>query len=314
MRHDFQITAPDAGRRLDRWLGAALGGVSFSVVRRLLRQKKVRRNGKRARAEDVLAAGDEIVVHHASDASSDGIKAVEADTRIYSGAAIEVLLEDPEFVFLAKPAGVSCSDDGLDTLALALWLREHFAEDIAERRVRPEPCHRLDRGTTGIVVAALTAHAHELFRQASQSNRVQKLYEVAVWGEPPAPTWNCTAALRRRDRARGDQARMIAAAAQPDAQSADTRFRALACANRRTLLAATLRTGRTHQIRAHCLIEGLPVIHDPRYGRPGEEGGDGPMLHARSLTLELEDRSLEVQCPWPQRRARWLRDWSLLVG
>jgi 23S rRNA pseudouridine955/2504/2580 synthase len=314
MRHEFKITAPDAGRRLDRWLPSALGAVSFSVVRRLLRQKKVRRNGNRARAEDILVTGDDIVVHLRTDTAKLEAAPADEDTRIYSGAAIEVLLEDPEFVFLAKPAGVSCSDDGLDTHALALWLREHFAEDIAEQRVRPEPCHRLDRGTTGIVVVALTAHAHELFRRASQSNRVRKLYEVAVWGEPPAPTWNCTAPLRRRDRARGDQARMIAATAQPDAQSADTRFSALACANRRTLLAATLGTGRTHQIRAHCLIEGLPVIHDPRYGRLGDDGGDGPMLHARSLTLELEDRSLEAQCPWPQLRARWLRDWSLLIG
>ncbi len=64
MRHEFHITPSDAGRRLDRWLSTALGDEPFSVVRRLLRKKKVRRNGLRARPDELLEAGDEIVVHH----------------------------------------------------------------------------------------------------------------------------------------------------------------------------------------------------------------------------------------------------------
>ncbi len=190
-----------------------------------------------------------------------------------------------------------------------------MGEAIESGEVRPEPCHRLDRHTTGILVVGLTAQAQELFRQALAEGRVRKVYEVVVWGYAPAPQWDCRIPLVRRDTTRRDRPRMVAAPAdRKGALTAHTRFTALSCADHRSRLRAELVTGRTHQVRAHCLAEGLPVVGDPRYGRPGDATGDGQFLHAQSLRISLPDRSIEVECPWPTHRARWLRQWSLLQG
>lgn len=318
MRHEFPVTAPDAGRRLDRFVQVALGGVPASLVQRLLRQKKVRVNEARGRADLRLRAGDVVVVHHVA-------RAVEASSlggvpRAYTGPPIEVLASSDDFLFVHKPAGVSCSDDGWDTAVLALWLAEHLRERIARDEVRPEPCHRLDRGTTGIVAVALTVAAFERFRAALESGAVHKEYEVAVWGAPERQQWVCELPLLRRKRARADEQRVVVAA-DGDLESglawtAVTEFEVLVRGPWATLLRARPRTGRTHQIRAHCFASGLPVVGDPRYGDPrhstsAEHEPQHQLLHARRLHLDDVHGSIHVEASWPTAEAEVLRSLGL---
>lgn len=313
MKHEIRVSEADAGRRLDRWLQSALPDLGFTAIRRLLRKRKVRRNGVRAHGDEVLQAGDLVVLHAPPTGSAPA--PVTQDARSYRGPDVEVLEEDDDFLFVLKPATVACSDDGQDERALQLWLRERYGDAIAAGTLRPEPCHRLDRGTTGVLAIAKKARGHESFRQALQAERVEKVYEVAVWGSPPGPRWSCRVPLRRQAQVARDRPRVVAAEpGSPEAMPARTDFIALRASGPRTLLRATLHSGRTHQIRAHCLIEGLAVVHDPRYGRPDDEAGDGPMLHARELHLHLPDRRIHVQAPWPSPRSRWLHEWGLVLG
>lgn len=302
MRREFRITEADADRRLDRWLQGALGDAPFSLVRRLLRQKDVKVNGGRGRPETRLHAGDVVVVHHQFRDSP----AFEPPRSMgpYEGPPIGVLHRDDDFVYVDKPPRVSCSDDPDDTATLPRWLTENFAAEITRGEVRPEPCHRLDRGTSGIVVVSLRARAHERFRRALQAGSVEKTYEVAVEGRPSSDVWTCELPLRRLDRARRDGPRVVAAeVGESGAQAARTKFRVLRASASHVLLEACPLTGRTHQIRAHCQAQGLPVVGDLRYGPPSaDESGDGQLLHARRLRVADVENAPEVVSDWPASR------------
>jgi 23S rRNA pseudouridine955/2504/2580 synthase len=298
--HEFEVAPVDDGRRLDRYLEKLEGGLPGSLVRRFLRQRRVRVNGKRVRDGSLrLTGGDRIEVHAELQPPAEA-----TDDRRWSLDAPAVLHRDDEFLVVDKPAGVACSDDGTDPFALQIWLREFLADEIRDGRARPEPCHRLDRGTTGIVVIALTPTAFDRFRRALEQGRVRKVYQVAVRGVPGEDVFSCTASLERIRDAGPAEPRMIAG----NELTARTDFRVLRSAAGCTLLEARLHTGRTHQIRAHCRLLGLPVVGDPRYGDQGEPGHQ--MLHAAELALE-GDPGWSAVAPWPGKELGQLRSLGL---
>lgn len=300
MKHEFVVTAADADRRLDRFVASRFDQAPMGLVRRLLRQKKIKVNGTRPDAARRLQVGDVVVVHHV---------ARERETprapRAYDGPAIEILGERDDLLFVNKPAGVACSDDGDDPAALARWLEHALADRIARGEVRPEPCHRLDRDTTGVVAVALTAAAFDRFRRALEDAAVTKEYEAVVHGAPTGSSFTIDVPLVRRGDVRADAPRMVAG---DDGVPARTECAQLRRTDGLTLLRARPVTGRTHQIRAHLAIEGLPVVGDPRYGDTARDATvdapPGQLLHARRLGLE---GGTVIEAPWPADRAAWMR-------
>lgn len=319
MRHDFTVTPADAGRRLDRFVQAALGGVPGGLVQKLLRKGKVRVGGVKRPGSHRLAEGDEVVVHH-SPRPADRAPEPSRLPR-YDGPPIGVLLEDDHFLFVDKPAGVACSDDGRDAACLPAWLRQRWPAAFAAPGFHPEPAHRLDRGTTGVVVVARTAAAATAFREASEAGRVEKCYRVAAWGGPPGGELEVELPLRRVDRPRAGEPKVIAAAADEEgAQAARTHFRVLSCAGQAHLLEARLGTGRTHQVRAHCLAQGWPVVGDRRYGdrelddAAGLAGAPGhPLLHAAGISSTLLGVDYRVEAPLPAGPSRVLQKLGLEI-
>lgn len=301
MRYEFCVTAADADRRLDRFVAAQFDQAPTSLVRRLLRQKKIKVNGQRTEASRRLAVGDVVVVHHVARETRSGPTA----PRPYEGPPIEVLAERDGFLFVNKPVGVACSDDGDDPRALARWLETTLADRIASGDVRPEPCHRLDRDTTGVAAVALTAASFDAFRRALEADAVEKTYEVIVHGRAETDRFTIDVPLRRIE-ARADAPRMVDGHGDDDAVEARTAFDVVGHAGGLSFLRAHPITGRTHQIRAHLLIAGLPVVGDPRYGDRGRDATlaapRGQLLHARRLAFG----EIEIDAPWPRDRADWI--------
>ena len=149
------------------------------------------------------------------------------------------------------------------------------------------------------MVVALGPEPFDRFRRALQTGRVKKVYQVAVRGRPDREEFTCDQALTRNPRAGRTEPRMVPG---EDLQAL-TEFRLLRSAEGNSLLEAIPVTGRTHQIRAHCLASGLPVIGDPRYG-----GNDGPighqLLHSARFALA---ETFEIRAPWPAEEASLLR-------
>jgi 23S rRNA pseudouridine955/2504/2580 synthase len=300
----IEVDAVDHGRRLDRFLEKLDGGLPPSLVRRLLRQRRVRVNERRIRdATYLLSSGDRLEIHH--EFSEPVAKPV--DRRYWTLPPLEILYRDARYLVLNKPAGVACSDDGADSAALAVWLREYLVTEIEGGHARPEPCHRLDRGTTGIVVVALGPEAFDQFRSALEQGRVRKFYELAVHGTPAEPEFVCDIALDRREQSGRTEPRVVPGTTL----SARTELRVLRVHEGHALLEARPMTGRTHQIRAHCLALGLPVVGDPRYGPVADASEFGhQLLHARRLILEGGD-GFDLSAEWPEAESAELRRMGL---
>ena len=318
MKHEFEVGRPDSGRKIERVAAARLGSAPFALIRRLLRNGKIRINGKKARGGETLAEGDIVVIHHvARDA-----RRPDASVVAYTGPPIEILHRDADHLALNKPAGVRCSMDDHPEESVQAWLRRELAEEIEAGSVRPELCHRLDRGTTGVVLVALSSSAVTRFHEASTGGRVEKIYSALAWGRVPGERWVVDRLLVRKSESRSDRPKVVPAKPGADgAQEAVTEFTALSQGDEACLLSARLQTGRTHQIRAHLRAEGLALVGDPRYGDPKRDQESGltkilrhPALHAEWLRYPGPDGTQEIHAPRPPEFLAALRRLRLTGG
>lgn len=337
MRFEWTVGEADAGRRLDRFLlrklAEPLGELPPSHIQRMLRRGDVKLNGRKGSGNDRIKAGDVVVAHHSAPSGkgarseadvpgapaavgasprerSDGAGQRPAD---YQGPSIEILHEREGLVVVDKPAGVTCDHGEGGRPGLLAWADRRWAEAIERGDARPAAPHRLDTGTTGTVAIGLTAAALERFRRAQSESRIHKLYRVLVWGRPPAERFDSTVPLRRLPHARRHEPKVVPA----EDGTAHTRFHRIAGNEDVSLLEAEPLTGRTHQIRAHCLALGLPVVGDPRYGDAGRDRRAGldafldhQLLHAVELVVDDPHWGLRVHAPLPGEFSRALR----LVG
>ncbi len=312
------VAEADAGRRLDRFVQAALGNVPPSLVQRLLREGKVRLNAGRGRPGDRIVAGDEVVIHH-QPRPADAVRAARpgpspphsGQPPLDSAAPLRgplpaVLYENARFLLVDKPAGLPCHAPAGAGPSVLAWAAQRYAPGIASGRVRPALANRLDKDTTGIVVIALSAAAVADFQRLLAQGRVTKTYLVAVWGTPPADAWRIELPLVRRPHGPRTAPKVVAAADAPGARASCTALRVLARGTHAALLAATPVTGRTHQIRAHLKAAGLPIVGDPRYGDPSRDRTQGvaallrrQLLHAALLAFTDGDRPVRAAAPLP---------------
>lgn len=145
---------------------------------------------------------------------------------------------------------------------------------------RPGIVHRLDKGTSGLMVVARGEAAHAALQAQVRRREVERLYLALVRGRLASRTGTIDAPIGRAARRRH---RMAVSGA--GSRQARTHFEVLEALARETYLEARLETGRTHQIRAHFAAIGHPVAGDPRYGHPGRHGLARQFLHSRRLAF-----------------------------
>jgi tRNA pseudouridine32 synthase/23S rRNA pseudouridine746 synthase len=210
-----------------------------------------------------------------------------------------VIHEDASIIALNKPAGLS-SQGGrgqVHTLDDLLWA---FARSNGKR---PELVHRLDRDTSGVIVAAKTKPAAGALGKAIMARRVTKTYRAIVApGAPEPPDGVIETALRREERGREAYMRPCAPD-HPDAESARTVYRTVKRGPAAALLELQPHTGRMHQLRVHLASIGRPIAGDARYGGVLMLAGDEVprlMLHALALEFPHPDggiKRIEAQPP-----------------
>jgi 23S rRNA pseudouridine955/2504/2580 synthase len=264
----LKIDRGDSGQRLDRFLKKALPQMPTSHIFKLLRTRKVRVNGRRARAEQVLETGDEIILH--MDAAQ-----FETDSRRrrrpVAGMDFRVVFEDPHLLVVSKPPFLPVHPGtGHTRNSLIDQVHAYLETDARPGVFRPSLAHRLDRDTSGLLLLGKSVAVLQSLSRMLKAGRVEKRYLALAAGVPRPKTGVWEFEVRRRDvpgKARKDRGRKD----QPGRTSyrvAATRKlkREKAPALEISLLVLNLHTGRTHQIRSHLDQAGHPLLGDPRYG------------------------------------------------
>jgi 23S rRNA pseudouridine1911/1915/1917 synthase len=295
--HVLVVSEDEAGVRIDRYLTGVLSGTSRSQIQRLIKDGKVTVAGEAVPANRVVKAGEAIAVESPAPVSP---RPQPEDHDL------DIVYQDSDLVVVNKPAGmvVHPAAGHLDgTLVNALL---HEVDDLSGigGELRPGIVHRLDRGTSGLMVVAKNDRAHlELSRQF-HDREVEKEYIALVWGVVQAG--------KRIDlpigRDPGDRKKMSAKSRR--ARSAVTRITAALHMEGVTLIHVAIATGRTHQIRVHLSEIGHPIVGDAVYGglRRRVAGDlrpllalDRPFLHAGRLVFRhpIDARKMEFEAPLP---------------
>jgi 23S rRNA pseudouridine1911/1915/1917 synthase len=280
---ELRVTEDEAGSRLDVAL-AGLMGTSRAAAQALIDADAVTIAGRPRQKRYAVKAGETIVVDVPEAAPAEDVP----------DATFAVAYEDEHLLVVDKPAGVVVHPghaNAAGTLVQALAGRVSGGDDPA----RPGVVHRLDRDTSGLLVLAKGDTAHAALSDAIRHREVTREYTALVQGRPPARTGTIDAPLgrdrRRRTRMSSDT---------DDPHEAITHFELTEALPDASLLEVRLETGRTHQIRAHLLAIGHPVLGDPEYGVPyGELRRQ--FLHAARLAFEhpITGAALDLSSPLP---------------
>lgn len=259
------VSADAAGQRLDKYVRKALRDVPLSHVYKMFRTRKIRVNGVRGRAEQLLQAGDAVVIRGDEErllqaAPAEGARAARPEQVTFG-----VLHDDADLLVVDKPAGLAAHPGtGIEGATLVEMARAHLRTpaDVPPGEFRPSPAHRLDRETSGVVLVA--KHRKAMVRLTeifTAGEGMQKTYLALVKGKMPREVGTIDLPLAEHEQtARSKDARGV------NFQEALTRWKVLSSTKEISLLSVTIETGRTHQIRRHLEAVGHPVAGDRRYG------------------------------------------------
>jgi 23S rRNA pseudouridine1911/1915/1917 synthase len=270
----------EAGLRLDAFLHARLPFLSRRELQRAMREACFTVNGRPARKGARLVEGD--VVAYAGPAA----QLADAPTG-NSKLCVPVIYEDAALVALNKPASMDCHGfSGRDQSTLVNFVLAHWPElaGVGGHRWDPALVHRIDRETSGLVLVAKSDNAYIHLRRQFRRRAVQKIYLALVHGTAPARAtiaWPLT-----HDPGDKRKMRAVTAARAHSTRSwpALTTYQKMCERQGLSLLRLEMRTGVTHQLRAHLAAAGHPIVGDLLYGAPSENPGLARhFLHAREL-------------------------------
>ncbi|MDE0680396.1 MAG: RluA family pseudouridine synthase [Gammaproteobacteria bacterium] len=291
-----------AGRRLDVALARLLPDYSRSLIKAWIERGQVtEESGDSLRPRSPVQAGQEYEIRGELAA----VGSVEPEF-----VEFDLVHADPDLIVVNKPAGLVVHPGaGNPGGTLQNGLLHRFPE--LEAVPRFGLVHRLDAGTTGLLIVARTVAAHQRLTGDLQDRRIRREYRAVTRGCPVAGgTMDQPLGRHPRDRLR--------VAVRPGGRSAVTHYRVLARFPSNALVAVRLETGRTHQIRVHLAHAGYPLVGDSLYSR-SRDGFDRPALHAARLGVRHPATGSECnfRAPLPEdmrglltRLAGEERDWD----
>jgi 23S rRNA pseudouridine955/2504/2580 synthase len=304
------IKEEEGDQRLDRWFKKHFPEINHGRLEKLLRTGQIRLDGKRAKASDRIESGQVLRVPPIAPVQ-DAEKPRTApkpkpvsdrDARILQEA---VLYKDADVLVIDKPAGLAVQGGtGLDKNLDAMLDSLKF-----EAAERPRLVHRLDKDTSGVLVLARNAKAARELAEAFRHKSARKVYWAVVVGIPKPDRGTIDAPLSKQAGGYGERVGID----EEEGRHAVTRYAMIERAgNRAAWVALMPETGRTHQLRAHCVILGTPILGDGKYGGIAAHLARENLprklhLHARSLKIPHPRKGwIEVTAPLPPHmKATW---------
>ena len=286
------ISADEEGERIDKLLAARFPSYSRTYFQHLLEIGCVLLNGEPIKKRVIPEEGDEIEI--CFQATPEALLTPEA-------IPLEILYEDPHILAVNKPAGMvvhPAPGHWSGTFVNALMAH---CQDLPPGvdPLRPGIVHRLDKDTTGVLLAAKTREAHRRLIELFSSRKMEKTYLAICHGRPANTV--IQAPIGRHPVHRKEMA------ALPDGREAITEIQVAAFNDKASLVVAKPRTGRTHQIRVHLKHIGSPVINDPLYGKGAST--ERILLHAYRLSFDhpITGAPIQLIAPIPIDMKVWLQ-------
>ncbi len=286
----LQITAEESGERIDALLAHILPQLSRSAAQRLLEEGRVLLRGAPVRKNYRCSAGDCFLL---------SLPEAEEVPLVPQDIPLDVVYEDGDVIVVNKPRGLVVHPapghpDGTLVNALLFHCGDSLSGIGGEKR--PGIVHRIDKDTSGLLIAAKNDFAHQALSAQLADRSLSRVYEAVVRGNLREDAGTVSKPIGRHPT---DRKRM---AVLPGGRPAVTHWEVLARYRGYTHIRCRLETGRTHQIRVHLASLGHPLLGDEVYGAPAPDKGlTGQCLHARELKF-IHPRSgepvrLETQLP-----------------
>ena len=307
------VAEHEAGQRLDNYLIKILKGVPKSHIHRIIRAGEVRLNKKRCKPDSRIQTGDLLRIPPVRTAEKQ--RSSENRAQAVPAREFTIIYEDDALLVIDKPAGTAVHGGS----GVSFGVIEQI------RRARPEArylelVHRLDKDTSGLLMIAKKRSALVKLHEAIRNDHPKKIYLALGVGKLPNDSFHVKLPLFKYTGAQGEKMVRVS----EDGQSAHPIFRVLnrfsddllhqVGLSHLTLVEATLKTGRTHQIRVHLQSQQCPIAGDERYGdyqankRLQKLGLKRMFLHAAELHLDhpLTGEKLILKAPLPQELAQFV--------
>ena len=285
-------------QRLDAFLASSLDGLTRSQATRLIESGEVAVNGRAVSKSYKLAGGEDIAV---TLPEPEPVEAVPQDI------PLDVVYEDADVIVVNKPSGMVVHPaPGHPDGTLVNALLYHCAGTLSGvgGALRPGIVHRIDRDTSGLIIAAKNDAAHQYLSAQLADHTLARTYECIVVGKLREDRGTVDAPIARHPT---DRKRMAVVAG---GREAVTHWEVIARYPGYTHVRCRLETGRTHQIRVHMAYIGHPILGDTVYGAKKDVPGlTGQCLHAVGLRF-LHPRThevVELSCPLPEEFTRMLQ-------
>lgn len=320
---EIKITEKEAGQRLDKFLVRYLPEAGKSFLYKMMRKKNIVLNGKKCTGSELLAKDDSVKLFFAEDTLQKfmGQTIVEKKASYPSLDPKAVIYEDEQILAINKPVGMLSQKAEEADVSLCEYLTGYlFAtkalDEEGYRTFHPGVCNRLDRNTSGLVLAGKNNAAARALNAMFQDRSMEKYYLALVKGE--MKSMQKIKGYLKKDAATNTVT--VTEKEVPDSSYIETAYEPLKSAGGYTLLKVELITGRTHQIRSHLAYIGHPIVGDAKYGnrRINESfrkdyGLKYQFLHAYEVVFPklgapLEDLSGKtIQAPLPDQKKKILK-------
>jgi 23S rRNA pseudouridine1911/1915/1917 synthase len=277
---EFELSADAAGLRLDVAIAKAQPQLSRNFVRHLLNDSAILVNGKSAKPSYTVRGGEKVSIELPEP------EIIEARPE---NIPLNIIFEDHDVIVINKPVGMVAHPSSGHTSGSLVNALLYHCKDLSSinGKLRPGIVHRLDKDTSGVIIAAKNDAAHKGLADQFAGRTVQKEYLALCHGNPPKNEFFSDGRIGRHPIRRTE---MAVLKDDSEGRAAHTDFVVLErFGGKMFFVRAMPKTGRTHQIRVHLAKSGYPILADEMYGKEGELpelGLHRHALHAQRLTLK----------------------------